>query len=305
MARSRLASIASVLVLAWISLPAARAEVSVEESPKGAVVKIDGQVFTEYVVRDVQKPILWPVNGPGGKPVTQVRPKDHVHHGSIWFTHGDINGIDFWSEKPTAGKEVHRQFVKLQGGATGTIIACNDWISSDGRKELEDQRVLGFGGDDKVRWIDIQITLKASERPLHFGDTKEGSMGVRVAETIRVDAKQGGRIVNSRGKVNADAWGQRAEWVDYVGPVDGETLGIAFFNHPSSFRFPTPWHVRTYGLYAANPFGVKSFPGTKDEAELPTLAQGESLVLRYRILLHRGSTEEAKIAEAYGEYSRQ
>lgn len=131
-------------------------------------------------------------------------------------------------------------------------------------------------------------------------------MGVRVAETIKVDAKQGGKIVNSDGLVDQAAWGKRASWVDYYGPVEGQTVGIAMLNHPSSFRYPTYWHVRTYGLFAANPFGLHDFLGknAKDADGSYTLKAGESLSLRYRLVFHKGSEKEGRIAETWEKYSK-
>ena len=104
-------------------------------------------------------------------------------------------------------------------------------------------------------------------------------MGVRVAGTMKVDAKLGGRIVNSEGQTDGDAWAKRAAWVDYHGPVDGLTVGVAILNHPSSFRFPTYWHVRTYGLFAANPFGWQDFQRSDDVDGSCALAPGESITL--------------------------
>src|SRR6185295_7073001 len=133
-----------------------------------------------------------------------------------------------------------------------------------------------------------------------FGDTKEGSFGVRMASSIRVDSKQGGEIVNSDGLTNQAAWGKPAAWVDYHGPVDGETWGIAILNHPSSFRYPTYWHVRTYGLFAANPFGIHDFTGSTDGSF--TLAAGKSIELKYRVLLHKGDEKSGNVAEAFATY---
>ena len=118
---------------------------------------------------------------------------------------------------------------------------------------------------------------------------------------LTVDAKQGAEIVNSRGQHNADAWGMFADWVDDYGPVDGETIGVAMFNHPSNFRNPTRWHARTYGLLAANPFGDAEFPRDSfaPKQEPVTIAKGQELPLRYRVLLHRGDPDAAGIAEAY------
>src|SRR5690606_24989744 len=128
----------------------------------------------------------------------------------------------------------------------------------------------------------------ASEGPLVFGDTKEGSFGVRVPTAMDVDRKQGGKITTSEGADDGAAWGKQASWVDYCGPVDGEVVGIAILNHPESFRYPTHWHVRTYGLFAANPFGIHDFTGAAAGAGNLELAAGESITLRYRVIFHKG-----------------
>jgi hypothetical protein len=287
------------------------AEITVERSEKGAVVKIDGQLFTEYLVHSGTKPILWPIIGPTGKPMTRDFPmrkhkgetKDHPHQRSLWFSHGDVSGVNFWTETGSVGTIKHIEFSKLASGKQATIVARNAWLARDGRRVCEDQRTLRFGADGDARWIDFDIVLKATDGDVVFGDTKEGTFGIRVAETLSVDAKRGGKIVNSKGQVNGDAWGQPATWVDYHGPIDGQTVGVAIFDHPSSFRHPTTWHVRTYGLFAANPFGLHEFPGGKDEDGTVRLPDGKTLVLRYRVLLHRGDEREGKVAEMYSAYA--
>lgn len=285
------------------------AQVTAEKSEQGVVVKIDGEFFTEYLVEVGGKPILWPIIGPTGKPMTRAYPMidgvegertDHPHQASFWFTHGDVNGYSFWHKDLTK----HRKFKRIESGETATIVAKNDWIGLDGKKVLEDERTLVFGKQGKDRYIDFTIVLKATEGPVTFGDTKEGSFGVRVAATMKVDAKLGGKIVNSEGQIDRDAWGQPAAWVDYHGPVEGETVGIAILNHPSSFRFPTHWHVRTYGLFAANPFGLSDFPSPATDGD-HTLQKGEEMTLRYRVLFHRGDEKDAAIAEAFASYAKQ
>jgi hypothetical protein len=121
---------------------------------------------------------------------------------------------------------------------------------------------------------------------------------------MRVDAKTGGKIVNSDGRTNLDAWGRKAAWVDYYGPVDGQTVGIAIMNHPQSFRFPTFWHVRTYGLFAANPFGRREFPDGNKQDGTYTLPEGKSITLRYRVWLHKGDEKEGKVRDAYDSYAK-
>ena len=90
--------------------------------------------------------------------------KDHVHHRSLWFTHGKVNGIDFWCEEPAgkSGTTVHRKFDKIASGPQAEIVAENDWLSPAGKKVMEDQRRLVFGSRGDARWIDFDITLRAS-----------------------------------------------------------------------------------------------------------------------------------------------
>ena len=129
-------------------------------------------------------------------------------------------------------------------------------------------------------------------------------MGIRIPTVMDVNSQKGGHIVNSEGQTDKDAWGKPAAWVDYYGILDEKPVGIAFMNHPSSFRYPTRWHVRDYGLFAANPFGLSDFVGKKDADGSYTLEKGDSLLLRYRMLFHEGDAEAAKVAEAFERYGK-
>lgn len=304
----------TLLSLFWtLPLTVAGAQFEVSQDADGVAVKVDGQLMTRYVLKSGPKPILWPLIGPTGKEMTRGYPMrdaldferpDHVHHRSLWFTHGDVNGVDFWSEGQKHGDIVHREFLKCEGGKQATITARNDWIGPDGQKVCEEERTFVFDANEQARWIDVELRVKATEGPVKFGDTKEGSFGVRMWETIKVDAKKGGRIVNSEGQTDGQAWGKEASWVDYYGPVDDEILGIAILNHPTSFRYPTPWHVRTYGLFTANPFGLSDFRGSKDVDGSYTLPSGETLLLRYRVVLHQGDAQQAGIAQIFADYAK-
>lgn len=276
-------------------------------------IRLNGKPFTTYHTRFGAKPILWPIIGPTGSEMTRAYPqdpngkpderKDHIHHRSFWFTHGDVNGISFWHENDKHGNTVHRKFLKVAGGKTAVVSTLNDWVGPDGKKHCQDQRTYTFSVGDNKRIIDAEIELKAAYGDVVFGDTKEGSFGVRTRGSMKVDANQGGKIISSEGRKDADAWGKPAAWVDYHGPVDGKTVGIAILNHPSSYGFPTHWHVRNYGLFAANPFGLKAFKTGKDGTY--KLEKGKTLTLRYRVIFHVGDEKQADIAGEFKKYQQQ
>lgn len=310
--------------LALAALPAL-ADITVAKSEAGAVVMIDGQLFTEYVSLSETKPILWPIIGPTGKKMTRDYPMlktegesaDHPHHRSLWFSYDKVNDVNFWAEPATSksppkdlGMQKHREFTKLESGKDKAYItSITDWVGPDGKKVLEDERRIAFSVSEGARIIDFDIDLKATEGPVHFGDSKEGVFGIRVPTSMDVEQKvnksaEPGNILTSEGKKNGAAWGKPASWVDYFGKVGGEELGIAILNHPSSFRYPTPWHVRTYGLFAANPLGVKSFDKEAAESNY-TLPKGETLKFSYRVIFHKGDPTSAKIADAFGVYAKE
>lgn len=299
-----------VIALGWLSIgwSLRAAELTATQSDRGVTIKIGDKLFAEYLVQSGSKPIVWPILGPTGEPMTRAYPMvkhtdekdDHPHHRSLWFAHGNVNGVNFWTEGKNHGTIKHRSFEKVAGGREATVVTRNDWVGPDGKKVLADRRTLGFGVEGDSRWIDFDIQLTASEGPVTLGDTKEGTFAVRVAHPLAVDSQRGGRIVNSEGQVNADAWAKRSAWVDYHGPLGGQTVGIAILNHPGSFRYPTYWHVRTYGLFAANPFGVHDF--TRQGSGTYTIRSGESIRLRYRIVLHKGDEKAAGIAAMWEKY---
>src|SRR5262245_38033797 len=114
------------VVLILFGRHSALAEVGVKKSDTGVEVSIDGKPFTTYIFNSGYKPILWPILGPTGKEMTRAWPlregdktekTDHVHQKSMWFDHGDINGIDFWAETAKVqGKQVQTELVKAEGG---------------------------------------------------------------------------------------------------------------------------------------------------------------------------------------------
>jgi hypothetical protein len=289
--------------------------VQITELPDRLRIELNGQLFTEYFFKDVPRPYFYPLVGPGATPMTRNWPMksppdeehDHPHHRSLWFAHGSVNGHDFWSEEKNFGRIVHDGFTAIKSGEkSGTIASRDKWVAADGTVVCTDERTLRIyspgAADERV--FDFEITLHASAGELTFGDTKEGTMAVRLAETMRLKGKVGhGHIINSEGVRDEDTWGKRANWCDYYGPVNGKTVGIAIFDNPQNPRHPTWWHVRDYGLFAANPFGQHDFERLKDKsAGNLVVPAGKSITFRYRFYLHPGDDQQAKVADRFEEY---
>jgi hypothetical protein len=305
-------------LLAWLSpalAPSTQAQFRLEKHEGGVRVYESDKMIADYATNQGPKPIVWPLLGPGGEKMTRDFPMvpdsenekhDHPHHRSLWFTHGEVNGIDFWAEGEKLGRTEHQKYTKLADGKSAVIATTNLWKTPAGETVLSDRRRYTFSnGSDHSRVLDCEVQLLASEGDVHFGDTKEGTFALRVAESMKVDAKKGGKIINSAGDVDDKAWGKPAEWVDYHGPIGDKTLGIAILCHPSTFHHPNRWHVRTYGLFGANPFGVSHFVGDKEMTDGTRLKKGEDLVFRYRVILHNGDEKAAKIADQFKEYASQ
>lgn len=295
-------------------------EGGVNISDKGGklVIEIGGQPFAEYFYQDVPKPFLYPVLGPSGVPMTRNWPMrdtpgedhDHPHHRSIWYAHGDINGQDFWSESDKAGKTVHEKFLLIQSGPeVGMVRSLNKLVAKDGRTVCTDERTFRFYNRSDQRLFDFEITVRASEGAITFGDTKEGTMAIRLAESMRLTLPKNkpgaGHIVNSEGVRDNATWGKRAKWCDYYGPVEGKIVGVAIFDHPSNPRHPTWWHVRDYGLFAANPFGVHDFEKSAAGTGNLTVPNGASITFRYRFFLHDGDEKQADVAGQYDRYLKE
>ncbi len=329
MSPQRLAKIGTGWLLLAGLFPAVAAEKTPAAAPNPGVqivqltnrlrIEINGQLFTEYYFKDVPRPFCYPLLGPGSLPMMRNWPMkdvpgedhDHPHHRSLWFTHGSVNGHDFWSEQKDFGKIVHDGFIQVASGKdAGVIKSRNKWVAKDGTVVCTDERTLRiYNRPANERLLDFEITIHAANGELTFGDTKEGTMAVRLNETMRLKpnkeniGKPTGHIVNSEGGRDGATWGKRAKWCDYYGPVEGRTVGIAIFDNPANPRYPTWWHVRDYGLFAANPFGQHDFENLKDKAAGNLVVPaGQSVTFRYRVYMHEGDDQQAGVAAHYAEY---
>jgi hypothetical protein len=304
-------------LIALLALPAA-AQVNVTQRTDRILIEIDGKPFGDFFIgADAVKPYLHPLRSASGVIVTRSYPmesvegesRDHPHHRGLWFTHGDVNGYDFWANetsqkgatKSGKGKIVTRKVLDVKSGKrSGSVKALFDWQTPEGKTLLTETRDMIFYSDPKLRTIDLDIRLTAVEKS-KFGDTKEGCFAIRLASPL--EEKRGGKMVSSDGKLGEKLiWGKPYPWVDYYGQFGAETLGIAIMDHPASARYPTYWHARAYGLFAANIWGLHDFVDkTKDGSQ--TLEPGQSLRFRYRVVVHPGDTTAAGIADLYKKFA--
>ncbi|MGI9239748.1 MAG: PmoA family protein, partial [Verrucomicrobiales bacterium] len=294
-----LISLSTVLVAS-----AQEAAVSIKSKPDRATVRIGDSPFAELLFgADRAKPVLYPVFGPHQVRMTRDFPfkdstkgekHDHPHHESLWYTHGDVNGISFWHLGKDAGT-IKQTELAVDGD---TISTSNEWLSPKGKRVCTDQRKMKFSAlPGGARLIDFTVTIEASDGDVKFGDTKEGSMGIRTNPLLRTD--KGAEVANSAGQKGKAIWGKPAKWVNYQSKIDGNPVGVAIFDSPNNPRHPSTWHARDYGLVAANPFGAHDFSGAKKGAGDLTIKSGESVTFHYAFVFHNGSDEEQSIEDLY------
>lgn len=260
---------------------------------------------------------------------------DHPHHISSWFTYGNVNGVDFWNtpsddvkstyDASKMGKIVHRSYSNIKNGDKAASVKLQaDWIMPDGSKVLQQDEVMTFRSAPNVRIIDRVITLTAQEKKVVFGDSKEGALGIRTARTLEEPSTKpdvftdangvptsvptmdntgvDGKYLSSEGKEGEKgAWGTRAKWMTLSGNVKGEDVSIAIFDHPKNPTYPTYWHARGYGLFAANPFGAKEFTNGKTVLNY-TLEPGKTVTLRFRILISSGKLSKEQTEALYNQF---
>jgi Methane oxygenase PmoA len=301
-----------LILAAFVAIAPSFAAVDVKKGVDRIDVLIDGQPFTTLVYGDATwKPFLAPLRAPSGKIVTRRWPmeevpgetRDHPHHQGLWFTHGDVNGADFWASTKLGLKSgrVIVETIKTAhgGGKLGEITFEARWMGPDGKPLLRETRRMVFHSDPNNRIIDFDIVLTALDQAVTLGDTKEGTFAIRLADKL---AEKGGTgtLINAAGTKNMkNVWGKPSPWVDYSGTLDGEKLGIAIFDHTQNPKHPTTWHARDYGLFAANPFGDHDFYADKTKNGSITIQPRKNLRFRYRVVIHPGDTAEAKVAELY------
>ncbi len=313
--------------LGLVALLPAFSQVAVKQGTNQIAVEIDGKPFTTfYYGAEQPKPYLHPLRAASGVAVTRGFPMekkegeltDHPHQRSMWFAHQSVNGYDYWNNEfayekdPKYKGKIGHIFVKgapvaKATGKTGEITFTAEWKQLDGVVVLnEDRRMTFHSGTGNNRIVDFDFVLTAKET-VTFGDEKDGVFGIRLAAGLEepgtkapAEPKRTGIMTNAQGcRLEAQCWGKASEWMDVSGTVENQPLGVAIFDTPGNPRFPTYWHIRGYGLFANNIFGLHDFLKNKDKAGELTLKPGEKLHFKYRVVIHPGDATEAKVGDLY------
>lgn len=270
-------------------------DLSFEKQPDRISINVGNTTVSEYVFADpdVPRPYLVNVKTIDGIQVTRNHPpqagddQDHPHHTGIFFTFGDLNGIDFWHLK---GKVVHQRFAvePRQSDSAIGFATENRYLSLDGRTHYANERSAVYVSltDHGIEYSIHQL-ISAADTPLKIGSKEEGGLAVRVATPIAVSSNSGGRILDANGRSGGKSiWGQQSDWVDYSGTINGRHVGMLVVPHRRNFA-RCWWHARDYGLLGANPFGPLNKKG-----QAYVVRPGETLVLRYHVLVHSSKSAE-------------
>ncbi len=303
-----------VIAAACMTVTAARAgagKVKIKEQPGRIHVSIDGKDFASYNLsgpagEKLARPYLYPVRAPDGTIVTSDQALiggDHPHHRSLWVAHGGVNGADHWGSASAASGVPIQRLLGRPRIIGDTISHELGWEGPDGKVVLREARTIGFFVyPDGARGIDVFSTFMAAEGTVVLSDTKEaGLCAVRVAAEI----SRRPQITNSEGKTKeSGCWGKPAEWCDISGTIAGKTYGIAILDHPENPRHPARWHVREYGLMAANIFGLKDFErGKAGRSGAFRIEPGRLAGFHYRVVVHEGGAGEAGLDEKFADFA--
>lgn len=289
-------------------------------------ISIGGRLFTSFLYPDtLEKPVLYPLHTANGAVVTrsfplQSRegdPTDHPHHIGLWFNFESLNGLDFWNnsyaipenKKSSYGWVRTDRIMETKSGDTGVLTYHANWTDQQKDVILEETTRYEFSGNKNQRVIDRFTTLKA-DKDAFFKDAKDGMLGLRLAHELQMPATEdqkftddkgnvtvvkggtdkvaNGNYITSAGKTGNDAWSSRGIWCKVFGKMGADSVSITIIDHPKNPNYPTFWHARGYGLFAANPLGEKIFTNGRSEKML-TLKKGESVTFRYRIVINNGS----------------
>jgi hypothetical protein len=278
----------------------AKQKVSAELEKDRVVVNVDGNLFTCYKFDASQKyPYFWPVNGPvSGKSITTETSEPWPHHHSLFFGCDRVNGGNYWQEENERGQIVSQgpKIVETSGDRVVITDECL-WRRPGAEPIIRDKRSIVITSPSEViRYIDFEITLEPLT-DITILKSNHALFSARVVPELSVNS--GGTLVNAEGKLAEEGtFGVPSPWCDYSGTRDGVTEGIAILQNPSNRWFPCRWFTRDYGFFSPTPMNWL-------EGDRLELAEGQEIVLRYRVVFHSGDVNSADIAGIFEKYEKE
>jgi hypothetical protein len=331
----------AVFLTSLVSAAPERVSVVVNERARRVDITIDGKPFTSYIwPTTLKKPVLYPLRTAKGTIITRGFPLeqrpgerlDHPHHAGLWFNYENVNGLDFWNNSdaipaeraPKMGTILQRVIVSAKSGSQqGELDVESDWVTFEKKVLLNEHTHFVFRGGSSYRSVDRIATLTALDEKVSFPDEKDGMLGLRVIRALEIPSDKpevfadasghpttvakldntgvNGTYLTSEAKKGDDAWGTRGRWCNLSGMVGGEPVTITILDHPENPGFPTYWHARGYGLFAANPLGQKAFSNGKEVLNF-SLAPHASVTFRYRILISSAILTPEATEAAYKDF---
>lgn len=297
-----------LLAISLASCLPLHAEFEFSEKNNALQIINNGKLVTAFRT-DYRVPYLYPLTATDGANISRHWPmetnakteeQDHPHHRGLWLSHGNVNGYDFWAGFDNKNASIKLDSITEKETKVGSanFTAALTW-TAEAKDLLAETRSHSISHPDaKTLRIDITSTLTAIKHEVIFGDTKEGTFAIRMDRSLRVKGSEAkSTLTNSNGETNDKAWGKRANWAAYSGPDElGNPVVVAIIDDHTSFRHPTHWHAREYGLLAANPFGIHDFEPDQDKSfGNHTLKKGESITLKYTVIIHQGTLGSAKL----------
>jgi len=293
----RIIGVALIVTCVLASARAGKLEVTAGLDGDQISVNVEGKLFTAYKFADSQKyPYFWPVNGPvSGKSITTETSQPYPHHHSLFFGCDKVNGGNYWQDVNARGQIVSEgpKIVKASGKRVVFTDKCS-WRQPGSEPIISDKRrIVITAPSEDVRLIDFEITLKPLV-DIEILKTNHALFSARVVPELCV--KSGGTLINAQGKTTEKGtFGLNSPWCDYSGTRDGVTEGIAILQNPANRWFPSKWFTRDYGFFSPTP--MYWLEGGR--LELP---KGETLKLKYRVVVHTGDVEQSQIAGKFEQY---
>ncbi len=299
--KSNVASIAALLIFCAGFNFGLFAQVTAVQHGSSIHVSIDGKYFTQYIFsQDEKYPYFYPVNGPSGASVTSARNGTYPHHSSLFFGCDRVNGGNYWQEELHRGQIIGLQTKILDTDSSKVVIAQECiWTRPDAKSPIKDFRTITISAPaDDVYQLDFDIEMEML-MDVEIERTNHSLFSARMDPDLAVI--NGGNMVNAQGEQGEkETFGKASAWMDYYGSRGDFNEGLAVLQHPENAWFPAPWFTRDYGFISPTPM---YWP--EDEEQGTQLSKGQKVILRYRVLIHKGTTQEAKIAEAYDRYCQE